>query len=228
MKARLILIATLLLGTLTFAAPVAAGCDPARASSVANLFVEWRQGSSATAVYDNLSATIEEDDVFLESGGVVRQYISYRGVNSDGTAREVRVGIEQSSVSGTRLYMAALEPSGNVTKYYSYTDSNNQAPVRINRVTSTKYEVFTGSTLMTTFFFDVGWTPKTASKWVTSNNHGNQIPGRDGNAAYFLNATYTTQYGSGGFAGTAVLPNPFPSGATFGSNSTGMWTRDRC
>lgn len=213
---------------LVSAAPVAAGCDPNRAGGEASLFVEQRHSAQPGVYFTNIKATIEEDNPYIDAGeinyvGGVWQYISLRGGSS-----QIRLGIEKKYGIGTRIYIYANEPSGATLTYYSYDTSLSAAPVEIRRVNSTTYRLYNGSTFLTTVYFDQGWTPTVASKWVASNHYGNQIPGTQSNAAYFLNATYQSQYGTGTFAGSLVLPTPFPLGAQFGTNSTGFWTRDKC
>ena len=224
------LIASILTAAFAFSmsvAPVAAGCDPGRSNTAGSYGLERRMSTNPGVIFYGVEATIEEDNVFLESGGLVSQFIR---LESDTSAtRSIAAGIDSSSANGERLYVFATEPSGNVGPiYYDLPESASSANIRIVRVTSSKYEVFSGSTkIAPSIFFDSGWDAKYAEQYITSNNNGNQIPGRIANAAYFLNGEYTTQYGTAAFGGS-FFAHPFPSGVNAGANSTGMYTWDRC
>lgn len=212
---------------LASAIPAAAGCDPGRASAVGSWRVYRTHAAQSGVTFLEVEATIEEDAPYTESGGSVWQYLELKKVQT-GVDPSIRLGVSRTA-GDTRIYIYATESTGNVGPlYYSFPESLSQAPVRIARSggASNTYYLWSGSTRLTTIYFDAGWSANTASQWVVSNNNGNQFPGTSANAAYFLNAKYTSQYGVGGLAGMLTYSISMPAGVQFGTNATGFWTRD--
>lgn len=221
----------LLLGSMLFASPVLANCVVNRASNP--LLIPTAMGQDHQAQSGVRFETVQADiDIqrpsSLENNGVVQQYIELAN-NGYGIAR---VGVQYKEGIATRLFAYIVDVNNQVvlpTTHFSIGAGSTHALLKVkvfDNGPSWNVELWNGTTLLSRWYLDNSeiFFANHGRKVVTSNNDGNSFPGTTDNLAYFRNPTYITQYGGGTWAGTFVDTAVY---GVVGSNSTGMWTRDR-
>lgn len=206
-------------------APVAAGCDPGRASNGTNGTVTFRSGFPDYLAEGKV--VIEEDPPFLEGSGEW-EYQEFSLANG---SNEMTIGITYHHGESPKIFTRG---TGVATQYHAYATSLDNIQARIftyQSGTTRFWEFWNGSTFLRSVGISSGkWTPNASLVVVKSSNQGNQIVGRASNFAYFRDARF--QYVGGGsvsgFASGYWSETSFPGAYGWFTGTRTLATWDNC